>query len=292
MNEPKIHKSVMVKEAVDALHIKNQVHPDGDRGKYIDGTLGTGGHSLEILKKGGRVLGIDMDPAMLKIADERVSEEFSHENYKFVNGNFTDIDRIARNNNWLPVSGILLDLGVSNLHLTDSERGFSFGNEEAILDMRLDSKTQGVRACDLLNVLRADQLEEMFEVVLDGGPARWLTMKVLEYRNDKKIESVSDFLEICEGLKTGKTGLSEATLPFLTLRIAVNGELDNLREVLPKAYKLLEKGGRLVVISFHSGEDKIVKEFAQNSEIITPTQEEINENPRARSAKMRVIQKI
>ena len=284
MKEEKIHKSVMVDEAIAALHVKNQA-------LYIDATLGTGGHSLEILKKGGRVLGIDIDSEMVKIAEERVGELFSKDKFKFVSGNFTDIDKIAKENEWTEIKGILLDLGVSNLHLTDPMRGFSFGNPEAPLDMRLNPETQGVKASDLLNVLRPDQLEEMFSAVLEGGPARWLTGRVIYSRENSKIETVEDFLEICDGLKTGKTGLSEATLPFLALRIAVNSELDNLNTVLPKAYELLETGGRLVVISFHSGEDKIVKEFMHESEVITPSTEEIYKNPRARSAKIRIIQK-
>ncbi len=284
MNSLNIHETVMGEAAVAALHIKNQAF-------YIDGTLGTGGHSLEILKAGGKVLGIDTDPEMVAIARKRLEKEFDSKSFKLVNGNFIDIDKIAKENNWLPVSGILLDLGVSNLHLKDMERGFSFANPEAPLDMRLNRETQGVSAADLLNVLREDQLEEMFSVVLEGGPARWLTGRVIHSRENAKIETVGDLLEICEGLKTGKTGLSEATLPFLALRIAVNSELDNLKTVLPKAYDIIEKGGYLVVITFHSGEDKIVKEFAHNSEFIGPKESEIYDNPRARSAKMRVIQK-
>ncbi len=284
MSEPKIHKSVMLDAAVEAMHIKNQAF-------YIDATLGTGGHSLEILRRGGRVLGIDMDPEMIKIAQIRLEEEFDKNDFKLVNGDFTEIDSIAKENGWLPVAGILLDLGVSNLHLKDEDRGFSFANPAAKLDMRLNKETQGVSAADLLNVLREDQLEEMFSVVLEGGPARWLTGRVIYSREKSKIETVGDFLEICKGLKTGKTGLSEATLPFLALRIAVNSELDNLKTVLPKAYDMLEKDGCLVVITFHSGEDKIVKEFTGNSNFSKPGLEEVYDNPRARSAKMRVIKK-
>ncbi len=284
MNDESIHKSVMVIEAIDALHIKKGAH-------YIDGTLGTGGHSLEILKAGGKVLGIDMDPEMIKIATERVLKEFDVADFKFEAGNFTEMESLVSQNNWQPVAGILLDLGVSNLHLKSIERGFSFGNSEAKLDMRLNPGKQGVTAADLLNVLRPDQLTEMFMVTVDPGPSRWLSARVVEARKEAKIETVGDLLKICSGLKTGKTGLSEATLPFLALRIAVNGELDNLRTILPNAYSLLETGGRLVVITFHSGEDKIVKDFEHESELIVPSTQEIYENPRARSAKIRVIQK-
>ena len=135
-------------------------------------------------------------------------------------------------------------------------------------------------------------------VTLDPGPARWIAGKVLSFRQEKPISTVSDFLEICKGLKTGKKTLNEATLPFLAVRIAVNGELDNLKNALPKAYGLLEDGGCLIVITFHSKEEEIVKEFflpagrqAVRSGSITPSLTEIDRNPRSRSAKMRILQK-
>ena len=286
MNEPNYHKSVMEKEAVGLLHVKNQA-------LYIDGTLGTGGHSLEILKSGGKVLGIDMDPVMVRIADSRLSMDYGNENYKLITGNFTDIKTIAEKNNWMPVSGIILDLGVSNLHLKNEERGFSFENTSAPLDMRLNKDTQGVTAADLLNVLREDQLNNLFKSVMEASPSRWLTKRVIEFRNGQKIETVGDFLSICSGLKSGKSGLSEATLPFLALRIAVNSELDNLSVLLPAAYEVLKPGGRLVVMTFHSGEDRIVKNFEKKvgggGTFATPSSAEIYNNPRARSAKVRVI---
>ncbi|MCX6704395.1 MAG: 16S rRNA (cytosine(1402)-N(4))-methyltransferase RsmH, partial [Candidatus Woesebacteria bacterium] len=287
------HESVVVYEVIEALHLK-KAH------KYIDATVGNGGHALEILKAGGQVLGIDLDPKMLLIAEKRL-KGIAAKNYKLVNANFIEIDGIAKDYGFNPVDGILFDLGVTNIHLKDLERGFSFGNEEAVLDMRLNSEVQGVKAYDLLNVLREDQLEDLFKITLDPGGAKWITGRVLHSRAQKPIKSVGDMLEISEGLRTGKAGLNEATLPFLALRIAVNSELTNLEEVLPKAFNLLAKGGRLVVISFHSGEDTIVKNFfkeksKEGAEIITCKPvlagiEEININRRARSAKMRVLQK-
>lgn len=268
--------------------------------KYIDATVGNGGHALEILKEGGRVLGIDLDPKMIEITDGRLGKKWKSD-LKLVNGNFSQIDKIAKDNDWIPVSGILFDLGVTNIHLTDMERGFSFENPESALDMRIDSETQGVKASDLLNVLREDQLRSLFEVTLDPGAAKWITGRVIHSRAAKTISSVADMLEITEGLKTGRFGLNEATLPFLALRIAVNSELTNLEETLPKAFDLLERGGRLVVISFHSKEDVIVKNFfkekkLEGAEIITfkpvlASEEEINVNRRSRSAKMRVLKK-
>lgn len=293
MNNDAYHESVLVTEVIESLHINKGF-------KYIDATVGNGGHSLEILKQGGEVLGIDLDPKMLEIADERLKKS-GFKNYKLVNGNFTQIDTIAKEYGFCPANGILIDLGVTNLHLKDLERGFSFANKEAELDMRINSEAQGVKAKDLLNVLREDQLEDLFSVTLEPGAAKWITGRVLHSREAKPIESVGDLLEISEGLKTGKSGLNEATLPFLAIRIAVNSELSNLEEVLPKVFDLLAKDGRLVVISFHSGEDAIVKNFfkgkeGKEAEIITfkpvlAGVEEININRRARSAKMRVIKK-
>jgi len=277
------HETVLVDEVIESLHIKNQA-------KYIDATLGNAGHTIEIAKLGGQVLGIERDPEMLEISKKRVEAEGT-KNCKLVLGNFIDIETLVKENNWLPVSGIIFDLGVTNLHLKSLERGFSFENPEADLDMRLDPNLQGVKAADLLNVLREDQMEEMFKTVLEPGAARWITKKTIERRNESLIKTVGDFLEICKGLKTGKTSIHEATLPFLALRIAVNSELDNLEIALKKAFSLLEKGGTLAVISFHSGEDKIVKEFMKYSKLVVPSQKELEVNRRARSARLRIIQK-
>lgn len=294
------HETVLVKEVVESLHITKSAKPGLPAGRYIDATLGNGGHSIEILELGGQVLGIDMDPEMIDLTKNRIGERHG---FKAVQGNFKDIRRIAEENNWNPTAGVLFDLGVSNIHLKDLTRGFSFENGEAPLDMRLDTENQGVTACDLLNVLRNDQLEEMFKVTLEGGPARWLTSRVIEARDTSPFKSVGDLLDICRGIKTGKPGLNPATLPFLALRIAVNSELDNLKEGLIQAFDLLEIGGRLVVISFHSKEDEIVKDFiadkrklgAANLVTFKPVvagEEELQINRRARSAKMRVIVKI
>lgn len=270
----------MVKEVLANLHIEKG-------GKYIDATLGTGGHALEIIKDGGELLGIEADPKMLAIAKKRLGAvSVPPSRWKVVLGNFVKVDEIAKEASFAKVSGILFDLGVSNIHLTSDSRGFSFGNPEAKLDMRLNPEAQGVTAADLLNVLREDQLEALFRVTLDSGSAKWLTQRVLATR---PVATVGDFLGICRGLRV-KSSLNEATLPFLALRIAVNSELSNLEEALPKAYGLLAKGGKIIVISFHSGEDKIVKNFGKNK-LILPSRDEVAQNPRARSAKMRVFEK-
>jgi 16S rRNA (cytosine1402-N4)-methyltransferase len=153
-----LHESVLVEEVIGALHIEKG-H------KYIDCTEGNGGHTLEILRLGGQVLGIDLDPKMLTIANQRLKEA-GMSGYKLVNDNFTNIDKVVVRNDWKPVHGILLDLGVTNLHLKDMERGFSFENPDAPLDMRIDAELEGVKAADLLNVLREDQLRDLFEGTL------------------------------------------------------------------------------------------------------------------------------
>lgn len=288
--EPRIHKSVMADEAILSLHVKNQA-------KYIDATLGTGGHSMEILKKGGTVMGIDMDERMITISQERLKRESLDNNFISKTGNFSSIDIFAKEVGWETVSGILFDLGVSNLQLKDLERGFSFAEKDAELDMRLNNNLQGVKASDLLNVLREDQLEKLFNEVLDRSAARWITKRILKSRELQRFQKVGDFLQICTGIKTGRSGLNEATLPFLALRMAVNTELDNLEVALPKAFKLLEAGGRLIVITFHSGEDGVVNKFIKETlgikmeGILRPKQEEIYENQRSRSAKMYLVKK-
>jgi 16S rRNA (cytosine1402-N4)-methyltransferase len=289
MNEDKFHKSVLVREIIEALNLKKGA-------KVIDATLGTGGHTSETVKEGYRVLGIDLDPLMLKLTKERQLEGCI-----LVEGNFKDIDKIALAHGFGKVAAILFDLGVSNLHLKSIERGFSFSNPDALLDMRLNKEDQGVSGADLLNVLRKDQLEELFSRILDYRNTKEITKRVMEFRESGKITTVGDFLEICKAIR-GKNGLSQATLPFLALRIAVNSELENLKEALPKAFALLEKKGRLLVITFHSGEERILLDFIEEVEKanlgknlteqpIRPNAEELNENPRSRSAKLRILEK-
>ena len=292
MKQSKYHEPVLKDEILDLVE-KNV----SSNSKIIDATLGTGGHTNEFSNKGWNVLAIEADEAMLKIAKERLSDS---KNLSFVKGNFRNIDQIAKTNDFLSSDAILFDLGVSNLQLTSKERGFSFSDPNAILDMRIDSNTQQVKANDLLNVFREDQLREMFGKVIEYGLSRRISKEVIEFRKQKRIETVGDLNQICEVLPK-KEGLNKATLAYLALRIAVNSELENLSEALPKAFEILKSGGILLVISFHSGEEKIVKEYfkslseknlAQLFEVVTPGDTEVQENPRSRSAKLRIIKKI
>lgn len=294
--EQTYHKPVLLHEVVKALHIKKGA-------QYIDATLGAGGHTIEILKMGGHVLGIDADPGMIEIARRQIEaacpvrkENFS-DSFKAVLGNFKDVDKIARDEGFSQVTGVIFDLGVSSVHFDDLTRGFSFKNPEAPLDMRLDRKSQAVLAADLLNTLREDQLLELFSTSFDFGVSRGLAKKIIKIREGKPFAKVSDLLSAVSFLK--KTGnIHPATKVFMALRIAVNTELMNIAETLPKAFKLLVPGGVLAVISFHSGEDRIVKNFFREREKeslgkaqdrIVPSKEEILRNSRARSAVLRVF---
>ncbi len=286
-----MHEPVLLKEAIYYLHVnKNK--------KYIDATLGTGGHTLEIVKNGGRVLGIEADPKMLILAKKRLRKT----NTKFVLGNFRDISAIAVKKGFNKVDGILFDFGISSIHLDQGERGFSFKDPANPIDMRLNPIVQGLTAADLLNTLRRDQLARLFSEVVNPQKAAKLAKKITEKRKFKPFQTVGDFLEITGGKIPGKK-IHPATKPMMALRIAVNSELETIKEALPKAFSLLNKNGRLVAISFHSGEDVLVKSFFRSvsknglgniltKKPITPSIDELSSNPRARSARLRTIEKL
>jgi 16S rRNA (cytosine1402-N4)-methyltransferase len=292
MKQNKYHEPVLKEEILKFIEENRFSNP-----RIIDATLGTGGHTSEFLKKGWKTLGIEADSSMLEIAKERLANE---KNVNLVKGNFRNIDEIIKVSDFFEPDAILFDLGVSNLQLTSNIRGFSFSDPNADLDMRIDPINQQVKAKDLLNILREDQLKEIFGKVMDWNLSRKIAKEVIIYRTGKKIETVNDLNLICEVLPK-KEGLNKATLAYLALRIAVNSELENLSEALPKAFEILKKGGILLVISFHSGEDRIVKEYfgslskkslAQIFEVVRPKIEEINQNPRSRSAKLRFLKKL
>lgn len=289
-----MHKPVLVEEILSAL-LNNS---SGDKQRYIDATLGAGGHSRALLAAGVQVLGIDTDEKMLKIARKNLEGMPAA---KLVIGNFRNIKEIAKENGFRQVNGILFDLGVSNYHFLSDKRGFSFQDRQAPLDMRLNSRVQKVTAADLLNSLSEDQLMKLFLASVEYGAAKTLVKKVLKTRSINKIKTVGDFLKLTK--KYGKSKVHPATKPFLALRMAVNSELENLKEALPQAIELLADEGRLAVISFHSGEDKIVKDFfkmlAQKNEVriitkrpVVPGDKEVEENAAARSAKLRIVEKI
>src|SRR5579885_302636 len=297
----KYHSSVLLHEAIDLLNVKLA-------GTYIDAPLGSGGHSLEIVRRGGKVLGIDADQEALdwvsknagfKIKDVRIGQDLI-----LAKGNFRDIDTIAKTNGFEKISGVLFDLGVSTHQLETRERGFSF-NKDARLDMRMDQEAAGVSAFELVNGLTEKELAELFWRFGEEHFAKKIAKRIVEKRKIKQIETTDELAKIVLHVrhKTSLDRTHPATRVFQALRIAVNDELYSLELALDKALQLLEAHGRIAVISFHSLEDRIVKERFKKWEEeglgcsltkrpITPTKEEIASNPRSRSAKLRGFKKV
>jgi 16S rRNA (cytosine1402-N4)-methyltransferase len=288
----KYHISVLLQQTIDALNVQSGK-------KYIDGTIGGGGHTGLILKAGGSVLGIDQDQDALDFVKETFQDT---DQLKLAKGNFRDIDSIAKANGFVSVAGILLDIGVSSHHLESAQRGFSF-MREGPLDMRMDLD-QKVKAGDLINILTKGELYDLFTKLGEERFARVIVAGIISARKVKPIQTTTELSEIIKrAVPFSKKGINPATKVFQALRIAVNDELHSLSEALPKAVALLEPGGRLAVISFHSLEDRIVKRALLDFEekglgkIITkkpivPDAEEIENNNRARSSKLRVFEKI
>lgn len=300
------HNPVMLSEILHFLSIK--------KGEwYIDCNLGGGGHAEAILKMGGKVLGIDLDPDAIKEVAKNhnlkidLTDNYCRaisENLILIQSNFSQIQIIC--SLFLQESlprGILFDLGVSSYQLETSSRGFSF-NIKAPLDMRMNPLI-GVTASDLLNALPEKELSRMFWEYGEENFSRPIAKKIAEYRKHKKIETTDELVKIILSVKhAGKIKqIHPATKVFQALRIAVNDELNSLKEALPKALEILQPGGKLTVISFHSLEDRIVKNFMKDEEQkhsvkiitpkpITPTEEEIKNNPRSRSAKLRAAEKL
>ena len=304
------HIPVLMSELTEALKVSELAHLQREpkKPKYVDATLGVGGHTIAILKIGGSVLGIDADAAMISRACANISEacpaSSNDGSFKASLGNFSDIKRIVTVEELGLVDGILFDLGISSVHLDSDDRGFSFKDATQPLDMRLDIDGLSVTGADLLNALPEVKLIELFEGVLDYKNSRKLAKAVVAYRENSQIQLVGDFVGIVNsaGISRGKTvKVNPATKPMMALRMAVNSEMEVLEKALADSLSLLRQGGRLVVISFHSGEDRVVKRIFKKmvedgdvqhiNGVITPSEEEIRNNPRARSAKMRIIKK-
>jgi 16S rRNA (cytosine1402-N4)-methyltransferase len=288
------HEPVLLKEIVEKLNIQ-------EGHKYIDCTLGDGGHTLEILKKGGLVLGLDINDESLARSTERIKEAGFAKNFKGVLANFKNIDEVAKKQGFDQVDGILYDLGYSSYQLDDGDFGLSF-QKDLPLDMRLD-KTLGVTAADLVNVLSEKQLTELIFNYSDERMAKRFAKAIVKSRNLKRILStkqLADLLVAESGPGYEKGRIHPATRTFQALRIAVNDEMGNLETSLPRAARLLLPGGKLVIITFHSLEDKLVKEFGRDAQPSlkplfrkpeVPSKEEIKNNNRSRSAKLRIYER-
>ncbi len=295
----------MLKEALDYLNIQPGQW-------YIDCNLGGGGHTRGILKKGGKVVGIDIDPEAIDEVAGRYNLHVQKinnyllarsENLILTNNNFVHVDQIVTEFNIKPM-GILFDLGVSSHQLETSARGFSF-NLEAPLDMRMDPINQTVRASDLVNGLHEAELAQLFWKLGEERFAKRIAKKIVEQRAKRIIKTTNELANIILSVssRTQSDRTHPATRVFQALRIAVNDELSALKEALPKALEIIEKGGRIVVISFHSLEDRIVKNYYKDwsgkglvkiltDKPVEPTKEEVLVNPRARSGKLRTLELI
>lgn len=292
------HKSVLLQEIIDFLKIQPGA-------KYIDATLGGGGHTGGILERGGRVLGLDIDSdAIDHVLDQfriQKSEFIINKDLVILRGNFGNIKKLAEEKGFGKVSGIIFDLGVSSHQIDTAERGFSF-RREGPLDMRMDRELN-VKAGDLLNILTKGELYELFAKLGEERFAYAIANSVVKSRGIKPITTTMEFTEIIgRVVRNEKVKSDAAARIYQALRIAVNDELNSLRRALPQAYDLLEENGILGVISFHSLEDRIVKkQFAEWVEAgrgriltkkpVTPSEREVEENSRARSAKLRVFKK-
>lgn len=289
------HNPVMLNEAIKYLEpMPGQ--------SFIDATLGDGGHAIEILKAGSKVLGIDVYEKSIARAKARIEQERLGKQFTTARANFKDIGKISREEGFNQVNGILFDLGYSSYQLEHEELGLSF-SKDTPLDMRLD-KDLNVTAADLLNSLSEKQLSRI--LIEFGGErlAKRFAKRIVKFRELKKLRTSKQLAELLEeaapsGYEKGR--IHPATRTFQALRIAVNDEIDNLKKALPEAARLLLPGGRMVIISFHSLEDGAVKQFGRSGvqpglveltkRPITPTKEEVRHNVRARSAKMRVYEK-
>lgn len=289
------HVPVLLKETIEYLNITKN-------GKYIDCTLGGGGHTQEILERGGIVLGIDQDIEAIQhnitdkghwIRDSRLIVE---------QGNFAHLKDIAGKTGFKSVEGILFDLGVSTHQLETAERGFSF-NQDAKLDMRKDPENQTVTAADLIAAGTEKELARIFWEYGEENAGRVIAREIVKKRAIEAILTTEQLAKIV--LSVRKRGKGDRTHPatrtFQALRIAVNDELETLKDGLESTLNILGRDGRLVVISFHSLEDRIVKDFLKRNigqlKILTdkpigPTGQEVEDNPRSRSGKLRAAQKI
>lgn len=296
-NKTFYHQAVMPNEVVETLQIK-------PGNKYIDATLGGGGHALKIIKSGGELLGIDRDPDAIAFTRKRLHEELSaglSSSYRLVRGNFKNIASIAQEHGFEQVDGILMDIGLSSYHLDQSGRGFSYRQNEP-LDMRMNPQTK-LTAFDVVNSYDEQKLYELFLHFGETHVAQELARSIASARGIKPIVTTDDLVQQIErafnntSVRDKPRRTRVLAMVFQAIRIEVNQELENLKTGLVGATNLLNKKGRLVIITFHSLEDRIVKLFFKDNEFLKdlgdklPQQEEIEVNSRARSARLRVAEK-
>lgn len=308
-----VHMPVLLAEVLDAL----RPQPGG---VYLDATVGGGGHATALLQQaqpGGHLLGLDADPAALQATEARFValpvEQAPPGSYTLVQSNFGHLGVVAEAHGINSVDGILFDLGVSSYQLDTPERGFAF-SADGPLDMRLDP-TQGMTAADLVNTLDERSLADLIYRYGEERASRRIARRIVERRRQQPLTSTRELASLVAQAVGGagrRAAIHPATRTFQALRIAVNDELGQLEAVLPQAVGLLRTGGRLAVISFHSLEDRIVKQFFRaesgyggsdypeqpvrlriiTKKPIEATAGEVQSNPRSRSARLRVAERV
>ena len=298
MNQPQYtHKSVLLEEVLE-----NLVWDAG--GLYLDATLGLGGHSEAILQRltpQGKLLGLDMDPEAFFQASERLATYSAQ--FHAVNANFRTLGHVLEREKFFPLAGALFDLGVSSLHFDKPERGFSF-SKEGPLDMRL-SPENSLTAEAIVNRWPIEQLEMLIKEFGEDPAAHRIAGAIVARREKQPFKTTTDLADVIKR-NSPHSNLHAATRTFMALRIAVNAELENLTRALESVLPYIRQGGRICVISFHSLEDKIVKNVFSSfvndgsyrsvqksgKSAIRPSEAEVQRNPRARSAKLRVVEKL
>ncbi|MBO4805554.1 MAG: 16S rRNA (cytosine(1402)-N(4))-methyltransferase RsmH [Paludibacteraceae bacterium] len=304
MEEEKVvyHVPALLQPCMDALDIK----PDG---VYVDVTFGGGGHSREIMRrlgKKGRLLGFDQD-------EDALQNALDDSRFTFVRGNFCYLSNFLKYYGVEQVDGILADLGVSFHHFDDPERGFSF-RFDGKLDMRMNQKAS-ITAADLIENYSEEQLSDVFYLYGELSNARKLAAAIVKARSSKRIERISDLLAVLDPFFSKDKQKKDMAKVFQAIRIEVNHEMDVLKRFLTQAQAVLKPGGRIVILTYHSLEDRLVKNFFRagnfegrveqdffgnrltpfrlvNNKVIVPDDEEIARNPRSRSAKLRAAELI
>lgn len=298
-NMQSIHRSVLLNEAIDGLNLSN-------KSLVIDGTFGAGGHTFEICKKypNVRILAIDQDKGALKRGED-ASKKLDCK-ISFFNTNFRKLDEVLEKEKVSGVDGVILDLGLSSDQLENSGRGFSFLKDEPLLmTMKANPKEEDLTAADIINTWSEESLADIIYGYGEERFSRKIAKGIVDARKQERIETTFQLVKVISEAVPGgyrKGRLHFATKTFQAIRIAVNDELGALKDGLEKGFKVLNEGGRMSVITFHSLEDRVVKRFNKevekegkailiNKKPITAGKDEIKGNSRARSAKLRILEK-